>query len=182
MKTTITALTFAAATLCATTLCAGSVLAQTRPQTPAPRTGVASPPPAIGTVPTGQGQGQTRGTLAPEGGTIAGTLDGTGALAPKETDAGVTFGGRLTIGEPTGPRVINNSETDIAPGGGQPVAAEAPINTSRSNIRRPSLEVEGNGATTTPAQTWTPLVPRPQEPTTIGQGDRRTPTSPASPR
>lgn len=57
MKTPLVALVFSAATWCA-----GSALAQTRPQTPAPRTGVAVPPPAVGTVPAGQGQGLTRGT------------------------------------------------------------------------------------------------------------------------
>ncbi len=57
MKTPLAALAFAAATLCA-----GAALAQTRPQSPAPRTDVAAPPPVVGTVPAGQGQGQTRGT------------------------------------------------------------------------------------------------------------------------
>ena len=58
MKTPLAALAFAAAALCAATPGDGSALAQTRPQTPAPRTGVAAPPPAVGTIPAGQGQGQ----------------------------------------------------------------------------------------------------------------------------
>lgn len=46
----------------AATLCAGSALAHSRPQTPAPRTGVATQQPVVGTVPADQGQRQTRGT------------------------------------------------------------------------------------------------------------------------
>jgi|GEM_PF-2955654 len=69
MKTRIAAVALAAAALCA-----GSTLAQTRPQAPAPRAAVPAPPPAVGTVPAGQGQGQTRGT----GG--VGTFEGETAL------------------------------------------------------------------------------------------------------
>lgn len=94
MKTPVTALV-----LVAITLCAGPTLAQTRPQAAAPRAAIPAPPLAEGTVPAGQGQGQTRGT---------------------------------------------------APDGDPPVAAEAPVNTSRSNIKKPSLEAPGAGATPAP--------------------------------
>lgn len=69
MTTRIAALVLATAALCA-----GSVLAQSRPQAPAPRTGAPAPPPAVGTVPAGQGQ--TRGTV--HGG--VGTFEGENAL------------------------------------------------------------------------------------------------------
>jgi hypothetical protein len=71
MKTPVAALVLAAAALCA-----GSTLAQTRPQATAPRAAVPAPPPAVGTVPAGQGQGETRGTIS--GG--VGTFEGETAL------------------------------------------------------------------------------------------------------
>ena len=71
MKTRIAAVALAAAALCA-----GSTVAHTRPQAPAPRAAVPAPPPAVGTVPAGQGQGQTRGTIS--GG--VGTFEGETAL------------------------------------------------------------------------------------------------------
>lgn len=139
-------------------------------------------PPAVGTVPADQGQGQSpragigfdydlggatlgdaRSTSTGlNGGTIAGTLGGAGALG----------GSPQSGGEP-------------------PVAAEAIINTSRSNIHKPHDLAEVAGAGTGPTHTWMPLVPQPQEPTTIGRGDRQTPamgagtapsTTPTGPR
>lgn len=105
MKTPLAAL---AAALCATSLCAGSALAQNQPQTPAPRTGVAAPPPAIG---------------------------GTG-------------GGRMSNVPP-----VNDPDDNVA--------SQAPINTSRSNIKRPSVAGPGTGAGTSVSPVApTPIPPR----------------------
>lgn len=139
MKTPIAALAFAAAALCA-----GSALAQTRPQTPAPRTGVAVPPPAVGTVPAGQGQGQTRGTGGDGSNRdhidqdaqleIPGTAGFQTNLGATPTNGvGGTGGGRYT----SRPRVINNSETEtgiavgtVPAGQGQGQAPQAGIGAS----------------------------------------------------
>lgn len=201
MKTPIAALAFAAAALCA-----GSALAQTRPQTPAPRTGVAAPPPAVGTVPAGQGQGQRRGIGVSDGSNrdhidqdaqleIPGTAGFPTNLGATPTNGvGGTGGGRYTFR----PRVINNSETETGlavgtvpagqgqgqapqagigaeydlggatlagtrssstgPAGDQPVPAEAPINTSRSNIKKPSSLAVAPEAGASPAPA--PVAPR----------------------
>lgn len=121
MKTPIAALAraLAAAALCANSLYAGSALAQTRPEAPAPRTGVAPPPPAVGTVPAGQtgreapqsgiGASYDLGGATPRG--SASRRASTGEGVTPVNGIGGTGGGRYTVGQT---RVINNSETDLA--------------------------------------------------------------------
>ena len=166
-------LAFSAAALCTATLGAGSALAQSRPQTPAPRTGVAAPPSAVGTIPTGQGQ--TRGgedfvnvdssnrdhidqDAQREIPGAAGFPTNPGRPV---NGVGGTGGGRYSF---PGGRVINNSESEApiaapgAPGAGgdQAGPAEAAISTTRSNIKRPSLAE----ATPAPPVTPAPIPPR----------------------
>lgn len=88
--------------------------------------------PAVGTVPVDQGQGQTRGI----GTTPVNGIGGTG-------------GGRLSNVPP-----VNDPDENVA--------AQAPINTSRSNIKRPSAVVAGPG--TGAGTSVSPVAPTPIPP------------------
>lgn len=148
-----------ALTLTAAVLMAGSTLAQTAARGPAARPG-ATPPPAVSAIAPGTGAATVGQDQAPGNQTSGPNRDHIDQDAQADIRGGRAFQTNLGqtpvngVGGTGGGRLSNVPPTNDPDDN---VAAEAPVNTSRSNIKKPSVAVEGTGAAA-------PVVPPPIPP------------------